>query len=273
MLEMTVAISITPTHSQLQQLLGSFLVDILPPNTSVIGGQPNQVAEPKNPNFVIMTPIRFERLSTDFDGVEDVRFMGTVIGNILSATNVTIGAIIPGAILFGPGIPFGTRILSQSSGVPGGAGNYTINSSVTTVTNKVMAAGLKPLTQKAAVTVQCDFHAASYLATDMAETLSTAFRDEYATRFFKASGLPITPLYADDPIWRPFINAEGQYEWRWVVEAKMEIDQTIRVPQQFADKVHIDLRTVPFEESIGPAGPSLDYSRETNSMYQPGLGS
>lgn len=270
---MTVAISISPTQSDLQRLLGAFLVDVLPPNTSVIGAQPNQVAEPKNPNFVMMMPTRFERLETNIDSVQDVRIVGSISGSTLAAASVR-GNITIGAILFGPTVPRGTKIIAQDSGAPGGSGTYEINSNLTVPANSVFSAGLKTMTQKSVVTVQLDFHAASYLATDMAQTVSTAFRDEYATRFFKAFGLPITPLYADDPGWRPFVNAEKQYEWRWVIEAKLQIDQSIMVPQEFADSVALTLLNV---DAVAPpvppsSGPSLDYSQADNSQYQPGLG-
>jgi hypothetical protein len=33
------------------------------------------------------------------------------------------------------------------------------------------------------------------------------------------------------------MNAESQYEWRYVLDIHLEIEQTIQVPQTFADSV------------------------------------
>jgi hypothetical protein len=35
----------------------------------------------------------------------------------------------------------------------------------------------------------------------------------------------------------PFTNAENQSEWRWVLDAELQVNQVISVPQQYADAV------------------------------------
>ena len=46
------------------------------------------------------------------------------------------------------------------------------------------------------------------------------FRSSYAVDFFAALGGAITPLFASDPRQMPFVNAEQQYEDRYVIEAE-----------------------------------------------------
>jgi hypothetical protein len=40
---------------------------------------------------------------------------------------------------------------------------------------------------------------------------------------------------------RPFINDQQQYEWRWGLDACLQVNQTVLIPQDYADKVHIGL--------------------------------
>jgi hypothetical protein len=51
------------------------------------------------------------------------------------------------------------------------------------------------------------------------------------------------PLYADDPRYMPFVNENQQYEWRWVLEACFQVNQTVVVPKQYADAVDVDSST------------------------------
>jgi hypothetical protein len=107
-----------------------------------------------------------------------------------------------------------------------------------------MSAGTKIMVQNAQITVQCDFHAPDTAGGDMAQIVSTALRDEYGVDFFAALAPPlngIIPLYADDPKQVPFTNAEQQWEWRWIVEAQLEVNQAVSVLQSYADSITIDV--------------------------------
>ena len=42
----------------------------------------------------------------------------------------------------------------------------------------------------------------------------------------------------------PFQNAEQQWEWRFSLDAKFEVDQTVSVAQTFADAVTVTLEDV-----------------------------
>jgi hypothetical protein len=80
----------------------------------------------------------------------------------------------------------------------------------------------------------------------MAQTVSTLMRDAFAVEQFAAQepNYGVVPLLADDPRQRPFINAEQQVEWRWSVEAMLQANQVLSVPQQFADSASVDLVSV-----------------------------
>jgi len=97
------------------------------------------------------------------------------------------------------------------------------------------------------VVFQLDFHSANVGdSSDMAQTIATLFRDPYATEFFSALTPPIdvAPLYVDDPRQMPFMNAEQQFETRWIVDVHLEANQVVSVGQQYADSVDIGLVSV-----------------------------
>ncbi len=97
--------------------------------------------------------------------------------------------------------------------------------------------------QQTDITFQLDVHSANTLdSADMAQTISTMLRDSYATTYFASQNPSIAPLYADDPRQVPFINAENQYETRWIVEARIQANQTVSgVPADFAESAIINL--------------------------------
>lgn len=151
----------TTPHNDMLVALRAFLLSVVPPGTEVILFQANRTPEPKG-DFVMMTPLRMTRLSTNLDD-----FTGT-------ATNIT---------------------------------------------------------QAMQADVQLDFHGADQITpAEMATTVSTLFRSWVATDAFEASGYAMTPLYAGDPVQRPFINAEQQYETRWVVDASLQVNATTARP-------------------------------------------
>lgn len=245
---MPVVTTISPTQSDAQTALGTFLMDILGvPATQIVAAQSNRVPEPKTGNFVVMTAISFERQATNLETQQDVRFTGSISGNVLTVTAVQIGQLAAGLFVVAAGVTAGTTIQQQTGGTPGGAGTYQLSASMT-VGSETMSAGSLQETTTYFLTIQLDFHSADYTAAQWAQTFATLFRSTYATTFF--SGLPapqntISPLYATDATQRPFLNAEQQYEWRWVVDAKLQIDQTVTVPQTYADSAQVVLFEVP----------------------------
>ncbi len=231
------------TQSAAQAVLRSFLLSVLPPNTDVIESQDNRVPEPSNPNFVAMTAIRRVRLETNIDSYADAVFTGFIGGSTLSVSNVEYGSLQIGSPVFFPGVEAGTIIIGLDSG-QGGTGTYTV-SPAQNVPSQTMAGGTANLMQPTEVVYQLDVHSnAVTTAADMAQAISTAFRDEYAVDFFSAQNPGVAPLHADEPRQIPFINAEEQWESRWIIEAHMQVNPSLMFPQQFADVLTIQSQSV-----------------------------
>ena len=237
--------TVAPTQSQIQTALRAFLLNVLPPNVECIEGQDNRVPEPKCVDFVVMTPIRRTRLSTNFDRQADTLFTGSIAGTTLTVSAVTFGAIAVNDPVYGVDVATGTTVTALGSGT-GGTGTYTVSASQT-IGSQQMAAGTIQVLQPTDAVFQLDFHSANVGdSSDMAQTVATLFRDPYATEFFSALSPPIdvAPLYADDPRQVPFFNAEQQYETRWIVDVHLEANQVVAVGQQYADSVDIAVVSV-----------------------------
>ena len=210
---------------------------------SVVAAQPNRVVEPNNPWFVVMSFLYGKRLGTNQDSSADAKFTGSIAGNTLTVSAVQIGTVSAGSTIFSNAVSANTQIISQLTGTSGGAGTYQVSPSQT-VSSGTMSAGTKTMFMSSEATVQLDFHSPDYLAGDFAQTVSISFRDEYATTFFSSLTAPqnnVSPLYADDPRQAPFINAENQYEWRWSLDAHVQIDETVAAPQEYADSATVTL--------------------------------
>ena len=234
-----------PTQSQIQTALRSFLLNVLPAGVEVIEGQDNRVPEPQGADFVVMTPIRRTRLSTNIDQQADTLFTGSIAGTTLAVSAITFGTIAVGDPVYGVDVASGTVVTALGTGT-GGTGTYTVSPSQT-VANEAMAAGTIKVLQPTDVVFQLDFHSANVGdSSDMAQTVATLFRDPYATEFFSALTPPIdvAPLYVDDPRQMPFMNAEQQFETRWIVDVHLEANQVVSVGQQYADSVDIGLVSV-----------------------------
>jgi hypothetical protein len=70
-------------------------------------------------------------------------------------------------------------------------------------------------------------------------TIDALFRSEYGVDFLASTGFWISPLHADTAGQMPFENAEGEVEYRWVMEAHLAVVPIVTTPQQFADEVRI----------------------------------
>ena len=245
--------SISPTQSTVQQALKSFLNAILPTDVVVLAGVQNRVPESASGRFVIMVPNRFERLATNIDTSADCKFIGSADGQVLTVIEVEIGTLANGASIVPVAGPLATptAVGTQISGNPGGTGTYQI-SQPQSLASQTMSCGQKMLQQNARVVVQLDFHtgsgvnAANYAntASDLAQTVSTLLRDEYGVNFFAGLSPPlngVVPLFADDPVMRPFYNDQSQMEWRFVLDAHFQVNQVVVVSQEYADSVQVGL--------------------------------
>lgn len=246
----TAGASIAPSQTSPLTVLRAFLIDILPVGTGVIQGQGNRVPEPKAVDFVVMTPIRRDRIETNIDTYRDINLAGAITGNVLTVTSINGGTLTIGARLSGVGMLAGTRItgfltgygvvgtyfvnLAQSWPVSSAIGSFVIGiSAIGGVAGYPISVGASDFMQPTKFTVQLDVHGPN--SGDNAQIISTLFRDAYAVDFMAPS---VSPLYADDPRQAPFINDQDQYEYRWIVEAVMQIDPVVTVSGvEFADTV------------------------------------
>jgi hypothetical protein len=224
--------------------LGTYEVSVpqtvsgVPLNTGVpiLKGQGNRVAQPPAMDFVIVTPMGRDRLETNVDDLVDCYFQASIAGSVMAVSEVAYGELIEGAQVFGVGVADGTII----NGVPGGGGPGVYSVSVSqTVSEEGMACGTLSMTQNSEWKFQIDCFGPN--AADYSQVISTAFRDQYGVTLLQASGLPVAPLYADDPTQGPFVDGEQQYEDRWRLDARLQANQTVVVPQQFADALVVGL--------------------------------
>jgi hypothetical protein len=223
-----------PTQTVVITALRAFLINILPSSTDVFLAQINRVPEPAAQDFVMMTPIRRERIETNVDTYVDCVFTASISGVNMTVSAIKFGSITIGNFLFGTNVSAGTTIVSQTSGAPGGDGVYVV-SATQTVSSEKMACGVQNLLQPTKFVVQLDVHGPN--SADNAQTISTLMRDEYAYDAFKALNPNVSPFYADDPKQIPFLNDQSQIEWRWVLEATLQVNATVTVPQEFADVI------------------------------------
>lgn len=236
--------TISPTQSNVTQALRAFLTEILPIDNQFIRlGQQSRASEPLNQDFVVITPIRFERIATNQNTSADCKFTASILSSLMTVTEVARGTIPLGALLFGIGMAPDTTVEAQGTG-RGGVGTYTVSPSQN-VASTTIAAGQTLIMQEAIVTIQIDVHGPN--AGDNAQTISTLFRDAYAVDFFAALEPPengAVPLLADDPHQIAFQNAEQAWEWRWILEAKLQLNQTVVISTQFADAIALDVVSV-----------------------------
>lgn len=241
------------TQSQALAALRAFLLAILPVDTEVLQSQVNRVAEAEGDDFVMMTPMRRPRLSTNRQTNRDCGFIASAEGNVLTVATMLAGTILAGALVQGTGLRENPRIDSQLSGETGGVGTYRLTAAQSTVLAEVMQSGVVDFEQSAELEIQLDLHGPA--SADNAQTVSTLTRSDYATRFFAevvdVGGVAV-PLHADDPRQAPFLNDQQQYENRWVVSVLLQVDPVVSVPQQFTDSAAIVAQSV--DATFPPGG-------------------
>lgn len=226
--------AISQTAPQGSTFLGGF---------DVVRGQVNRVASPAAPDYAVMWPLRQRRLGTNDDTLADVKFTAAIAGETMTVSAVAWGALSVGATVWGANVAAGTRIIALGTGA-GGPGTYLVSPSQT-VASETMACGALASEQPTEMTIQIDVHGPS--SADNATRISTLFRDDYAVEAFAAVGTAVVPLHADDPRQVPFVNDQDQYENRWIVEACVQVNSVVSVPQQFADTAVVGIISVDVE--------------------------
>lgn len=202
----------------------------------VLRGQANRVPEVAQEDFVIMTPVGRVQLGTNEDTFEDVSFMGSVAGDLLTVTDMIIANPIQvGQLLMGTGVIPGTLVWEYGTGV-GGVGTYRVRPAQTLGSRK-LASGGAHYRQPVQYTLQLDVHGPS--GAEVVQVIATLMRDLVGVRRLRELLPAASPLYCGDPRQVPFINAEQQYENRWTVDLVLQVDETLRLPQDFADDLVI----------------------------------
>lgn len=231
--------AVSPNQSQIQTVLVSFLSTILN-GIPVVRGQINRVGEPKTGDFVVFWPLRRIRLATNIDTYADAVFVGSISGTVMTITEATHGSLSVGTTIFGVDVAADTVIISFGTGT-GGVGTYNVSVSQT-VGSIVLAGGVEDYMQETEIDFQLDVHGPS--SSDNAQIISTMFRDAYAVDFFYNLNPAVSPLHADDPKQIPFLNDQNQYEDRYVVEARVQANQAVTLPQQFAAEIVVGIINV-----------------------------
>ncbi|WP_249339877.1 MULTISPECIES: phage neck terminator protein [Serratia] len=99
-----------------------------------------------------------------------------------------------------------------------------------TSTSRVM------LTEVRQADIQIDLYGEG--AADRAVALETFFRSAYAWEQVKARDLRVAPLYCTDAIQAPFIDAEAQWEERYMLTLSVQVHISIAVPQAYFTRVN-----------------------------------
>lgn len=237
---------LSPTESQELTALRGFLVAVLPPGTPVIQGQVNRVAEPAAEDFVVFWPLRQARLSTNVVSFYDNELTGAITGAVLTvsalahlAAPLSVGTLLTDGTA-GQVAP-NTVLGAQFTGPVGGTGTYAVTPSQD-LGVETLYAGVRADLTPTEFTVQCDVHGPR--GADNARVIEELFRSEYGVDAFAAAealnGVPlysVVPLYADEIRQMPFINAESQYENRYTLDLRVQINPIVSTPQDFATAI------------------------------------
>jgi len=261
-------LTVTPTQAQIQAALRAFCENVLPIGVDVIEAQDNRVPEPQSGSFVVMTPLRRQILATNIHTVFDCAFTASIAGTVMTVTvmQVTGLGIQVGAVVSGPGVTTGTRVVAQLTGTPGGVGTYTVTPTQTAA-SATYQAGQDIVTGMFQLDMQLGFHAADNTSGDAAQVVAQMLRDTYATEFIAAVNPAIRPLYAGPPRQAPFINAEDQFEWQWIVECVLQANFEINIQQQFATSATMNLIDVDVVFPPNPPPVAVPYTTEDGAFF------
>lgn len=233
--------TISVTQAAVFGALGQFLTAILPHTVEVVRGLVNRVPEPGSGDFVMMIPLRRERIETNTDSWNDQSWLGGISQTLMTVTEILAGKVQIGAapsanVTLAPN----TTVQSQISGPAGGIGEYQVAPAQNVAAGTIFQAGGGTYLQPTLVTFQLEVHGPN--SADNAQIISTMMRDGYAVDFFaglEGTGGLVVPCNADDPRQLAFSNDQQQVEERWIVEVILQVNASNVVPQQFADAVKV----------------------------------
>jgi hypothetical protein len=153
---------------------------------------------------------------------------------------VTAGpALAAGYTLYGPAVARGSAVTA----VLPTPGSYTVAPAQTVLAGSHIYAGRHLMQQPVDVVYQCDVHGPNSSMNALA--IQTTWRDEIGCELLaQASPYGLAPLYAEDPRMVPFVNAEAQWEDRWVVDLHTQANLLVSLGQEFADRLGLELYPV-----------------------------
>lgn len=82
------------------------------------------------------------------------------------------------------------------------------------------------------------------LSSDWAAIISATWRDDYAVNKMAPT---CAPLYADDPKQLPIVDGEANFEQRWMLNAVLQYNPVVTVPQDFFDNASVEFINVTVE--------------------------
>lgn len=85
--------------------------------------------------------------------------------------------------------------------------------------------------------IQVDFYGEN--AGDRAIAVETTFASDYAWSKIKSLDARLAPLYSSPAIQAPMINAEDQWEERYLLTLSLQVHITVSLPQDYFDKAEI----------------------------------
>ncbi|HCC3331617.1 TPA: hypothetical protein M4731_004643 [Salmonella enterica] len=92
------------------------------------------------------------------------------------------------------------------------------------------------LTEVRQADIQIDLYGEN--AADRAVALETFFRSPHAWKQMKARDPHVAPLYCTDAIQAPFVDAESQWEERYMLTLSLQVHISIAVPQAYFTRVN-----------------------------------
>lgn len=213
---------------------------------AIVQGQDNRVAEPLEDDFVVFWPLGRDRIETNVDSFSDEAWLASISAGVMTVTKMLAGKVISGAKpSANAALAAGTTVGTQISGTPGGLGTYNVSPAQTVAPGTIFQAGGGIYLQPTKFRLQIDVHGPN--SADNAQIISTMMRDDYGVMFFNSlpgTGGLVVPLYADDPRQTPFSNDQQQVEDRWTIDAALQVNAAVLLPQQFAGNVAVGLINV-----------------------------
>lgn len=205
-----------------------------------------RVPEPIEGDFAVITSTSQDRLEYNETSFYDAVLVGSIAADVLAVTDVSRGAVPVGMLLTDRGYPDGriaqgTAIAAQLTGQPGGVGTYRVTVAQT-LPSGTLYAGYRSDVVSQEWKVQVDLHGPN--SPNNSNVLDALFRSEVGVDFFASQYDGIAPLNIVSRGLQPFENAEQEVEWRWVLEADLNVVIEVRTPQMFFDEARVALQQV-----------------------------